>query len=217
MAENDKLSSSGQENPEPLGPTASTVPAPLKIKRRVPNKIAALPESLRLELDRNLSDGSVLSCRALSKWLEEKGFEISHAAIHKYGQNFERKLAAVRIASEQAREVCEQFKDEGEDRIQEALMRLVQSQLFQMLVAANQTSKRKTSGSAKDLVPVNLPALARSVAGLVKIDFERRRFGERTRAKIAQAAETIDAAAKSDGLSGDVVARIKGVLMAIEE
>ena len=187
-------------------------PVPYQPYRR---KIAALPEHLRAELDRHLSRHSFHSCRSLSKWLRDNGYTISHAAIHKYGQSFDRHLEAVRRASEQARSVCEQFKDDDES-MQNALMRLVQSQLFQMLVAVNETSKRNTKGSATDLVPINLPALARSVAGLLKVDVERRRWSERTRAKIVQASEVLEAA-KSDGLGEDVVSRIRDVLMAIEE
>jgi Protein of unknown function (DUF3486) len=181
-----------------------------------PRKILELPDDLRAELDRQLATNTLQSCRSLSKWLGDNGYVISHAAIHKYGQKFERRLEAVRIASDQARSVCEQFKDDSDETMQNALMRLVQSQLFQMLVAVNETSKRRSKGSATDLVPVNLPALARSVAGLLKVDVERRRWSERTRSKIAEASATLEAA-KSEGLSEDVVSRIRGVLMAIEE
>ncbi|MDO8432054.1 MAG: DUF3486 family protein [Candidatus Binatus sp.] len=179
-------------------------------------KIAGLPDDLRAELDRQLGNNTFQSSRALSKWLGENGYEISHAAIHKYGQKFERRLAAVRIASEQARIVCDQFKNDDDEAMQNALMRLVQSQLFQVLVAVNETAKRTPQGRVADVIPVNLTALARSVAGLLRVDAERRRWSERTRARIEQAAETIEAA-KSEGLSENVASRIRGVLMAIEE
>src|SRR5438309_597618 len=78
-------------------------------ERKRLGKIARLPDKLRDELDGQLREGSFRSCRALSKWLADNGYTISHAAIHKYGQNFERRLDAVRIASEQARLVCEQY------------------------------------------------------------------------------------------------------------
>ncbi len=77
------------------------------------------------------------SCRQLSKWLGDNGFEISHAAIHKYGQKFERRLDAIQMATEQARIVCEQFKGDDE-QMQSALMRMVQTRLFEVLVAANE-------------------------------------------------------------------------------
>ncbi len=178
-------------------------------------KIARLPDDLHDELDRRLAESAFTSSRELSKWLGANGYTISHTAIHKYGQKFERRLEAVRIASDQARLVCEQFKDDDVS-MQDALMRLVQSQMFQLLVAANETAKRTPKGRVADVIPINLTAVARSVAGLLKVDVERRRWSERTRAKIAEAGETLKAA-KADGLSETVVAKIRGVLMAIEE
>jgi Protein of unknown function (DUF3486) len=49
-------------------------------------KIKKLPPDLKEELDRMLTEGTLHSCRQLAKWLGDNGFEISHAAIHKYGQ-----------------------------------------------------------------------------------------------------------------------------------
>ena len=54
------------------------------------NKAAAA--GLEEELDKMLTEGRMHSCRQLAKWLADNGFEISRAAIHKYGQKFERKL-----------------------------------------------------------------------------------------------------------------------------
>ena len=179
-------------------------------------KIARLPVDLHDELDRRLTGSAFHSSRELSKWLAANGYTISHTSIHKYGQKFERRLDAIRIASEQARLVCEQF--DGDDvSMQNALMRLVQTQMFDMLTAANETAKRTPKGRVADVIPINLTGVARTVAGLLKVDVERRRWAERTREKIAEAAETLEAAKKSDGLSDNVVATIRGVLMAIEE
>jgi hypothetical protein len=50
-----------------------------------------------------------------------------------YNKRFDRQLAAVRMASEQARIVCEQFEDD-EGSMQDALMRLVQTEMFNLLV-----------------------------------------------------------------------------------
>ncbi len=66
-------------------------------------KIKKLPPDLKEQLDQMLTEGTLHSCRQLSKWLGDNGFEISHAAIHKYGQKFERRLAAIKMATEQAR------------------------------------------------------------------------------------------------------------------
>ena len=50
-------------------------------------KIKKLPPDLKNELDRMFSEGTLHSCRQLAKWLGDNGFEISHAAIHKWGRS----------------------------------------------------------------------------------------------------------------------------------
>ena len=104
-------------------------------------KIKKLPPDLKAELDRMFTEGTLHSCRQLAKWLGDNGFEISHAAIHKYGQKFERRLDAIRLATEQARIVCERFKDDDDEQMHGALMRMVQTRLFEVLGSANEREK----------------------------------------------------------------------------
>ena len=176
-------------------------------------KIKRMPADLKEKLDQLLSDGTFHSCRQLAKWLGDNGFEISHAAIHKYGQRFERKLEAVRMATEQARIVCEQFKDD-DVQMQSALMRLVQTRLFEVLTAANDMGQGSANEEGATIAPVNITALARSVSGLVRAESEQRRWAERARAGVAEAEKKVDEA-QAKGLSKDAAAQIKAVLLEI--
>ena len=171
-------------------------------------KIKKLPPDLKQELDRMFSEGTLHSCRQLAKWLGDNGFEISHAAIHKYGQKFERKLEAVRLATEQARIVCEQYKTDDAG-MQDALLRLVQTQLFHVLTV----SKQEAVGNAT-VAPVNLGALARCVSNLAKTETELRKRAERARAGAAEAEKKVEEA-RAKGLSKDAAEQIKAVLMEI--
>ncbi|MGD0117613.1 MAG: phage protein Gp27 family protein [Candidatus Binatus sp.] len=173
-------------------------------------KIKKLPADLKEELDRMLTAGTMHSCRQLSKWLGDNGFEISHAAIHKYGQKFERRLEAIRLATEQARIVCEQF--EGDDtQMQTALLRLVQTQLFGVLSVANARESGQGGGT---IAPVNVTALARSVSGLVRAESEHQRWAERMRAGVAVVEEKVEEA-RAKGLSKEAADQIKAVLLEI--
>jgi hypothetical protein len=176
-------------------------------------KIKKLPPDLKEELDRMLTEGTLHSCRQLAKWLGDNGFEISHAAIHKYGQKFERRLDSVRIATEQARIVCEQFKDDDE-QMQNALMRLVQTRLFEVLSATNETETGSANEEEVTVAPVNVTALARSVSGLARAETEHRKWAERARANVAEAEKKVDEA-QAKGLSKDAAEQIKAVLMEI--
>ena len=177
-------------------------------------KIKKLPPDLKEQLDKMLTEGTLHSCRQLAKWLGDNGFEISHAAIHKYGQKFERRLDAIRLATEQARIVCERFKDDDDEQMQSALMRMVQTRLFEVLGSANEREK----GAAKEgatIAPVNITALARSVSGLARAETEHRKWADRARAGVAEAEKKIEEA-RGKGLSPDAADQIRAVLLEIE-
>jgi hypothetical protein len=183
-----------------------------RIKR--PGKIRRLPEHLKIELDRRLSAGTFQSFRILSDWFAEKGYEISHTALSKYRLKFDRRLESIRLASEQARIVCEQFKDDDVN-MQGALLRLVQTHLFEMLSAVKEEEISTTGqGAQEKIAPINITALARSVSGLVRAEAENRKWAERTRAAVAVAATKVDEA-REKGLSIDTADQIRAVLMEI--
>jgi len=176
-------------------------------------KIKRMPQDLKEQLDKLLSDGTFHSCRQLSKWLGDNGFEISHAAIHKYGQKFERRLEAIKMATEQARIVCEQFKDD-DAQMQGALMRLVQTRLFEVLAVANEGQTGSAQRGGATIAPVNITALARSVSGLAKAETEHRKWAERAREGVAAAEKKVEEA-RAKGLSKEAADQIKAVLMEI--
>ena len=174
-------------------------------------KIKRLPPDLKEQLDGMLREGTMHSCRQLAKWLGDNGFQISHAAIHKYGQKFEHQIQAIRVATEQARIVCEEFKDD-DSKIQTALLRLVQTQLFNVLsISHGKKSKGVIDGP---IAPVNLGALARSVSGLVRAETEHRKWAEHARAGVAEAERRVEEA-RAKGLSKDAADQIKAVLLEI--
>jgi len=173
-------------------------------------KMRGMPKDLREQFDALISDGSFHTSLQLKKWLSANGFEISTRAIRQYGKNFEHSLEAVRLATEQARIVCEQFKDDDPD-MQTALLRLVQTKLFQVLAVSNgkgRTERRPT------IAPVNVGALARSVSNLIKAETDHQKWVDRTRARVAAAEKKVDEAT-AKGLSKDAAQQIKAVLMEI--
>jgi hypothetical protein len=175
-------------------------------------KIKRMPRDLKEQLDNLLSEGTMHTSLQLAKWLRANGFEISHRCIDDYRQNFERHLDSVRLATEQARLVCEQFK--GDDaQMQSALMRLVQTRLFEILVVAKEkeTSRKKRQTT---VAAVNVAALARCVSGLVKAETDHQRWAERARAGVAAAEKKIDEA-QAKGLSKNAAQQIKAVLLEI--
>jgi hypothetical protein len=205
----------GKEAAQPSAPSGKPKRVPIDPIPFKTWKIKKLPPDLKEQLDKMLTEGTLHSCRQLAKWLGDNGFEISHAAIHKYGQKFERRLEAIRMATEQARIVCEQFKDD-DIQLQTALLRLVQTRLFEVLAAANERAKRSAKEGDETIATVNVTALARSVSGLVKAETEHQRSAERMRAGVAAAGKKIEEA-RAKGLSKEAADQIRAVLLEIRE
>jgi hypothetical protein len=98
--------------------------------------ILDLPEDIKAELDRRLLANSFQDYRGLAAWLAENGCYISKSALHEYGQDFQARLGALKLATEQVRAVVQTLPDE-EGAFNEAVMRLAQERLFYYLVDAN--------------------------------------------------------------------------------
>lgn len=226
---NEPVATANHETDQP-----ARVPFPTAPRRT--HKIHELPDDLKNELDRRLAEGTFRSHYVLSEWLGRNGYQISHQAINQYGRKFDRRLDAIRLATEQARIVCAQFKDDDLD-MQTALLRLVQTRLFEVLSAVNEKaasppaksapakSGRTKRGSKKNaeaedvaepekIAPINITALARSVSGLARAETENRKWAERARAAVAAAAKKLDDS-HGKGLSPKAAAQIKSVLMGI--
>jgi hypothetical protein len=149
----------------------------------------------------------------LAKWLKDNGFEISHRSIRQYRHDFERRLDAVRLATQQARIVCKQFKNDDAE-MQTALLRLVQTRLFEVLTVANEEETSQVERRSPTIAAVNIAALARTVSGLVKAETEHRKWAEHAREGVAAVEKKVEEA-RTKGLSKDAADQIKAVLMEI--
>ena len=172
-------------------------------------KIRRMPKDLKKELDALMNDGAHTS-QQLAKWLRDNGFEISSRSLRQYREDFEQRLDSVRLATEQARIVCEQFKDD-DPNMQTALMRLVQTQLFQVLAASNGQDATKVR---PEIAPINIGALARCVSNLIKAESDHQKWADRARARVATAEKKVEEAT-TKGLSKTAAQQIKAVLMEI--
>ncbi|HVN63069.1 MAG TPA: phage protein Gp27 family protein [Candidatus Binataceae bacterium] len=160
---------------------------------------------VREELERRLREGDFQSYRELTAWLGAHGVAVSRTSVKRYGRKFEDRLEAIRLATAQAREVCEQFS--GDDAtMRDALLRLVQTRLFEVLIATNEHAGKNSAAAS-----LNLTAVARSVAGLVRAEAENRKWHER-----AAAVETRIDAARAEGLSENGANEIRRALMGQE-
>ncbi len=183
---------------------AEKPPAPFPTDR-----IKRLPTALRAELDLRIARHDFSGFRDLKSWLRQRGYLITTDKVQRYTDKLEEKLAAVRMAREQARAIVEASGDDDVD-MNQALLRLVQQHLFTVLVDLNRV----------DFNRANLPALARSVGGLARTSIEQRKYADEMRAglaeKVAAAKEAVEKAT-ARGLTEEAATQIKRVLMEITE
>lgn len=164
------------------------------------NKVEALPAEVKAWLDKALVEGNFSGYEQLEDELKARGHTIGKSSLHRYGSAFEQKLASLKMASEQAKAVVTAAPDE-EGAVNEALMRLVQEHLFNMLMA--------------DGGKMDLPKVARAVAELGKASVTQAKWRAEVRAKAEAAAEAAARIGRKGGLSEDSVAEIRRKILGI--
>ena len=195
----------------PAAPAAAPAPAPRRPPRK--DKIRLMPVELRAEFDRRIVEASFRGYRDLSQWLSERGYYISFTSLARYGKALDRKLEALKLATEQARIVVKASGAEN-DTINEGLMRLVQGDLFRVLVELKEADPEK----------VDINALARNVASICRSSVQMRRAAEEMRnglgRRVKRAERKVMAAARVGarrGLSAAAEQRIRAALLEIAE
>lgn len=162
------------------------------------SKISKLPKAVKEWLDATLIENSFGGYELISAEMRERGYDLSKSAIHRYGQEFEDKLLAIKIATEQARAITDAIPDDA-GAMNDALIRLVQQKAFDTLV------KMEEGASIKDI--------GLMVARLSNATVNQKKFAEEVRAKAVVAADAVEAIAKKGGLSADAMDAIrKGIL-----
>lgn len=164
------------------------------------SKVAALPAGVKAWLDKALADNNFSDYEALADELSGRGFAISKSALHRYGQNFEERLSALKMASEQARAVVAAAPDE-EGAVNEALMRLVQEHLFKLLMSEGGQ--------------IDLPKVAKAVAELGRASVVQKKWQSEVRTKAEAAASQVEKIAKKGGLDADTVAEIRREILGV--
>lgn len=164
------------------------------------SKVANLPKAVKAWLDKALAENSFSEYESLAVELSAQGFSISKSALHRYGQDFESKLSALKMASEQARAVVAAAPDE-EGAVNEALMRLVQEHLFKLLMA---------DGNSFDL-----PKVAKAVAELGKASIVQKKWQAEYREKAETAAAKVEKIAKKGGLNAETITEIRREILGV--
>ena len=168
------------------------------------SKVTTLPEKVKAELDKRLVTSGFSDYQALAEWLREQGFEISRSAIHRYGQEFEEKLAILKIATEQARAITDAVGDE-EGVMSDALTRLCQEKAFQVLVDMEKLDPEN----------VDFAKLSLAIARLNRASVAQKKWMAEFKEKTRQTADEVVKVAQKGGLSEEKAEEIRKRILGI--
>lgn len=159
------------------------------------SKIANLPPEVKAWLDAALIENSFGGYEMIEAALAERGYTIGKSSIHRYGTEFEKKMQNLKLASEQARAIVQASPDD-DGAVNEALMRLVQEQLFQQLLDFKADPDK----------PINLAAAAKACADLARATVTQKKWQAEVREKMDKKFAELETEAKTGKAGFDVEA-----------
>ncbi len=147
-----------------------------------------LPADVRSELERRLLRNGFSQYRELAEWLQEAGFEITKSSVQRFGKPFEERMRALKIATDQAKALAAEAGDD-EGAMNEALIRLVQTKAFEILLALQENGEH-----------ADLSKIGRMVAELARASVTQKKWAVEARKKaLSEAANAVGEAALARG------------------
>lgn len=147
-------------------------------------------------LDAELIARGFSGYKALEELCAERGLALSKSAIQRYGKPFKERLEAVKLITEQARAVVESSPDE-DGAVNEALMRLIQEKLFNVVVEA-------------ELSTGDISKITKAIAELGRASVTQKKMAAEVRKQaLLDAADVAETEAKAAGATDNAISRIR--------
>lgn len=167
------------------------------------SKVLQLPDQVRQALEQRLIASGFADYQALAEWLADQGYEISKSSLHRFGQTFEERCGALRLATQQAKAIVESTPDD-EGAMSEALMRLMQERLFTVLLEME-----------VDPAKVNIGAVAKALAPIARASIALKKYSSEVRERARAAAEAVNRIASKGGLSKEAADELRAEILGI--
>ncbi|MDK4537394.1 phage protein Gp27 family protein, partial [Kingella kingae] len=146
-----------------------------------------LPENVRREFERRLIENGFANYTELAAWLNEQGFQISRSAVHRHGYKIQRRLQAIKESTEAAKLIVANADDENDSR-SEALMALLQNQLFEALVDISEKDSEELAPEARfDLLSEG----GKRIAGLISASTRLKEYQNKVKSRALAAADEV--------------------------
>lgn len=169
------------------------------------SSVERLPETVRHELERKLADNGFSNYTELANWLKSQGYEISRSAVHRYGAKVQKRFASIKASTEAARLIAEGASDESDTR-SEALIAMLQTEVFDALIAIGELSSSELDEVAKlDL----MGKVSKNIAPLMTASTRLKQFQNKLKADMDKAFEKLEAQSKQGTLDEHTLKRIR--------
>lgn len=162
------------------------------------SKVYQLPDDVRQALEQRLIAGGFSDYTGLSEWLAEQGHEISRSAVWRWGTDFEDRVKALQMATQQAHALAEAAPDD-EGKVNDALIRMAQEQLTRMLLDMREAPSKG-----------DLSRLTKSIADLARASVTQKRYATEARKAaraelLSEQAERLESVAAEQGMGPEQV------------
>ncbi|OAV23655.1 DUF3486 family protein [Moraxella catarrhalis] len=169
------------------------------------SSVDQLPQTVRHELERKLADNGFSDYTALAEWLNEQGYEISRSAVHRYGAKIQKRFASIKASTEAARLIAEGASDEGDTR-SEAVIALLQTEVFDALIAIGELSNTELDEVAKLEL---MGKVSKNVSPLMTASTRLKQFQSKLKADMDKTFEKLEAQSKQGTLDEATLKRIR--------
>lgn len=172
-------------------------------------KVTQLPDEVRRKLDQELVKRGFSGYDALETWLDSLGISIGKSSIQRYGKNLERKLSAIKASTEAAKLIASEAPDDADQR-SGAVMSMLQTEIFEMLVGLQELEDGDPVARAKVL-----SSLAKNIGSFTRASVHQKRHEIEIRGRVEAAADRIARLAKKGGASAKTLESIKAEVLGI--
>ncbi len=143
------------------------------------SKVDGLPQPLKAELERLLADRAHGGYEALAEWLRAQGYEIGKSSLHRYDRRVQAVMSRIKASTEAARLLAQAAPDEADEH-SAAVLRIVQSSLFDALTRVAEASEE---ADPAEQVKV-LSQAARAIAEASRASIGQKKWADEVREKL---------------------------------
>lgn len=174
-----------------------------------PSAFDSLSPEQRAAIETQIVKNNFANLDGLVAWLGEQGLEISRSAVGRLNQKLKKRLQQVKDATDACKLIVEASPDDANSR-NAAVISLVQTEMFNTMLALQEISEDTKPAERVHL----LKEASHSILNISKSAIAQKNWEAEFRKKVREeAAEELTQELKNDGISEEVEASIRRILI----